>query len=122
MNILLLGMDIGIVDGGLPMVTGIDEVRQAITSALLSFEGDWFLDLDLGMPYFQTILQKSTTLSEIETIFLDTISQVPGVLDIETFTLDLDPATRVLDIATRVRTSDGVLDYNLNESRGGANG
>ena len=122
MNIELQDMDIGFIDGALPMVTGIDEVRQTLTNALSSFQGEWFLDLDLGMPYFQIILQKATSLSTIEAYFLEAISSVPGVLDIETFEMDFDEKTRVLDITTRVRTSDGVLDFNLNQSRGVTNG
>jgi len=118
MNISLQNMDIAVIDGALPLVEGIDEVEQSITNALSSYEGEWFLDLDQGMPYFQVILQKSTSLSTIEAYFLKAISLVPGVLDIETFEMDFDPSTRVLDITTRIRTSDGVLDYNLSQSRG----
>ena len=118
MNIHLQSMDIAVIDGALPMVIGIEEVQQSLTNALSSFEGEWFLDLDLGMPYFQTILDKATSLSTIESYFLEAILAVPGVLDIESFDMEFFADTRSLDITTRVRTSDGVLDFNLNKSRG----
>ena len=107
--------DIAIVDGGLPLVTGIEETRQLLKQTLQSFRGDWFLNLDLGLPYFQTILRKSTTVSAIENIYLEAIASVKGVLDIDTFNLSFNPATREADITFRVITSNGLLDFSTNE-------
>lgn len=110
--------DIVVVDGGLSIVEGSQELVQLLNQALSAAQGDWFLDTGLGMPQFQEILKKSTSVAQIESIYLDTINALPGVLDIETFNLSLDPGTRVLSISFRVRTTDGVLDYNLNQDRG----
>ena len=110
--------DIAVVDGALGIVSGLEEMTQLLDQTQSTTQGDWFLDTDLGLPYFQTIMRKSTSIAEIESIYLDTINAVPGVLEIETFNLSLDPATRVLSISFRVRTTDGVLDYNLNQDRG----
>ena len=105
--------DINIVDSNLELVEGIEEIRQLTKQTLLSFEGDWFLDLDLGLPYFQTILQKATSISAIEGIYLDAIAATPGIIDILTFNLTLEPGTRKADIRFSARTSDGVLDFNI---------
>jgi len=107
--------DIAVVDGALGIVTGIEEISQLLNQTLSSSQGDWFLDTDLGLPNFQTILQKSTTIAQIESIYLDAINSIPGILNIETFNLSLEPKTRVLSITFRARTTDGVLDYNLNQ-------
>ena len=110
--------DIAVVDGALGIVSGIDELTQLIDQTLSASQGDWFLDIDLGIPNFQVILKKSTSIAQIESIYLDTINAIPGILEIETFNLSLDSATRVLSISFRARTTDGVLDYNLNQDRG----
>jgi hypothetical protein len=116
MNISLSGdNDIQIIDAGLPLVTGIEEIRQLVGQTLRSFEGDWFLDLDLGLPYFQTILQKATSVSGIEAIYLSAIGAIPGIVDILTFNLSFDPANRIMNIAFSAQTTDGVLDFNLEE-------
>lgn len=107
--------DIAIIDGNLSIVTGIEEIRQLIKQRLLSFQGEWFLNFNQGMPYFQTILKKATTLSAIENIYINTIIQTPGVIDIETFRLDFDPATRRANITFRALTTNGVLDFNTGE-------
>jgi len=116
MNIgLSSGNDIYVVDGDLPLVTGIEEIRQLVGQVLRSSQGDWFLDFDIGLPFFQTIFQKATSISEIENIYLDRISLVPGVLDITKFDLVSDAATRSINIIFTARTSDGVLNFNLAE-------
>lgn len=107
--------DIVMIDGGLPLVTGLEELRQLVTQVLASFEGDWFLNLDSGMPYFQTILVKATSVAQIEGIYLETIANIPGILDIETFNLEFEAQSRTLDISFRARTTDGVLNFNTDE-------
>ena len=114
MNLLLTAdNDLAIIDGSLKKVTGAEEIAQKIKQVLLASEGDWFLDLEQGLPFFQTIFLKATSVSAIESIYLDAIGSVPGVIDIVSFRLDYDPSTREASITFKVNTSDGVLDFNL---------
>ena len=113
MNILLDGnSDLQILDGNLPMVEGLDEIRQAVELSLKSFQGEWFLDFDSGIPYFQTIFKKGTTLAAIESIFLNSITSIVGVLDIQTFNLSYNPESRRLNVEFSALTTDGILEYN----------
>lgn len=114
MNLLLTAdNDLKIVDGSLQLVTGVDEIAQNIKDVLLDVQGDWFLNLDQGLPLFQEILRKAASVTAIENTYLDAISSVAGVLDIEEFRIDFDPATRTASITFRAQTSDGVLNYNV---------
>ena len=106
--------DIVMVDGGLSLVTGLEEIRQLVGQVLRSFQANWFLNLDLGMPYFQTILKKSTTPAQLESIYLDAITRTQGILDVESFRLDFDKATRTVNVIFTAQTSDGVINFNLN--------
>ena len=100
-----------VIDGNLKTKTGIEEISQMLETRFKSFQGDWFLDLDQGMPYYQEIFLKSTTVTEIESIFLQVVAGTPGVLDIREFNLSLEPSTRTLTIEFTVLTTDGVLDF-----------
>jgi len=114
MNLLLTtDNDLKLIDGSLALVDSIDEVAQKLKQVLLAVQGDWFLDLDLGLPLFQEILRKATSVSAVENIYLDAISAVPGVLDITKFRLDYQNDTRTANISFEVTTSDGVLNYNV---------
>jgi len=110
--------DIEIIDANLSIVTKIEELRQLIKQVLLSFQGDWFLDLNLGLPYFQTILAKATSIAAVESIYLDALVAIPGVLDIVSFNLVFNPATRKADITFSAITSDGVIDFSTGDSNG----
>ncbi len=107
--------DIYTVDGDLPLVTGIEEIRQMTGQMLRSFQGDWFLDLELGMPFFQTIFKKATSISDIEGIYLDRISAIPGILDITKFDLEYTKGSREINIVFTAITTDGILNFNLAE-------
>lgn len=107
--------DIYIDSGELPMVTGIEEMRQLVGQVLRSFQGDWFLNFDLGMPYYQEIFRKATSISDIEGIFLDVISSISGILDITKFDLDFNASDRSLNVLFTARTTDGILNFNLAE-------
>jgi len=105
--------DIYIDSGDLPMVTGIEETRQLVGQVLRSSLGDWFLDLEIGLPYYQTIFQKATSIADIEGIFIDRIAGVPGILNISKFDIDYEPSTRLLNIVFTAKTTDGILNFNL---------
>jgi hypothetical protein len=117
MNLLLNSQsDIEVVDGALPLVEGIDEIAQQTKQQLSASVGDWFLDIEQGLPYFQLILKKTTTLSAIEGIYLTAIAKIPGIVNVNSFTLDFEPTTRALNIIFSAQTREGVLNFNLAEA------
>lgn len=112
MNLLLNSdNDIQVIDGNIPLAKGIDQVEQAVGLHLKAFAGDWFLNFDLGIPYFQTIFKKGVTLSQVEALYIDTILSVPAVLDLQTFNISFDAATRKLSIDFSALTTNGLLNY-----------
>lgn len=103
-------------DGNLPLVEGLDELAQLAKQNLLSVQGDWFLNLDAGLPMYETILRKSTSITEVEQIYFDAIGQLPGVISVDSFNLEFDGSTRNLNVTFRATTSDGILNFNLREA------
>lgn len=60
--------DLVITNGDLEMVTGADEVGQRINDRLMTFKGEWFLDLSFGPDYRNDILVKNPRLSIIAAV------------------------------------------------------
>ena len=54
-----LSNDLSIVSGDLETVKGIDEAGQRIRDRLLTFIGEWFLNLSFGVDYIGKIMVKN---------------------------------------------------------------
>jgi hypothetical protein len=95
---------------------GLQAARQGIRNRLLLFRGEWFLDLDAGVPWFQRILGhkfvESIARAELRAAILD----APGVVDITELNLSFNRTTRVLTVAFRVRAAFDDLTGNVSDS------
>jgi len=85
-----------------------ESVAQRVKTRLLSFEMDWFLDLEHGMPWFQ-MTEKPASLARIETEIKTCILETDGVARIIDYAQRFDPETRRLQIEA------GVVDIYDNE-------
>ena len=77
-------------------------------NVLSTFEEEWYLDPNLGVPYYQDILKKQADLGEVSNIFFTAITDIPGVVEVLTFEFDYDNTTRnySLDFAVRVDSGE----------------
>lgn len=95
------------------VIVPADEIRQKIAVRLRFFQGEWFLDQTIGIPYFQQILIKNPRLPIIQSIYRAAIVTVPGVADIKDFVFSFDSPTRKLSLSFRVLTDTSqVLNFN----------
>lgn len=109
--------DDGVAD--IDMVTGAERVRQSILIQLNLFLGEWFDDLDAGVPWFQGILAEAENYSDggqrrvseqtVEAILRSKILEVEGVDSIITYSQDLNKTTRSLSIEFSVMSDEGVV-------------
>jgi hypothetical protein len=102
-------------DGDLQFTTGPDAVRQLLQHRLNLIKGEWFLDLDAGVPYFeregvsadQALLGQTFDRQKALRAFAQEISACPGVTGIVSLEVDFDPATRVMEVSWVVTTEFG---------------
>ena len=88
---------------------GITAVTQSCRIALQLFQDEWFLDMDAGLPYWQSILaQKPTVAIAAARIFIAReLRLVEGVLDILKLIVSYDGANRKLIVEWQVSTGLG---------------
>ena len=96
--------DLAVSGGALVFATDAQAVVQAVRSRLLTFRGEWYLDLGYGVPYFEDVLVKNPNLPAIAATLRAQILSVPGVLEIVSFSFDY-LGTRELRV-NYVATSD----------------
>jgi hypothetical protein len=104
--------DMLITNGSLTLVDGVDAITQLLSQRLKMFFGEWFLDLSLGVPYFEQVFKKNFDPVVVDTIFKDVILSTPGILRLQTFSLLYDTTQRSLSLKFQAVSTEGVVDFN----------
>lgn len=100
--------DMVFVNGATPVTQDSrDVVAQTLKIKLLTFLGEWFLDEDIGVPYFQRIFGKQFSKSTVDAIFQNQILSTEGVLQILEYESDIISASRTFSFSFRVLTESG---------------
>ena len=106
--------DIVIALGDFALASDEAGIRQSIACWLKFFEGEWFLDLARGMPYFQRIFVKNPSFIEVREHFRARLAAVPGVKEI--LKLDLQNiGRRAVEVPWTVNTDVGELSGKLDK-------
>lgn len=84
------------VDGALAIVTGPEAVGQHVRARLKTFQGEWFLDSEVGVPWLDEIFAREYNAALAEAVTKATILDTDGVIGIETFSVGFDRQTRGL--------------------------
>ena len=90
------------------MVSSDDEIAQGVRNTLATFQGEWWLDPSIGIPYFQSIAgQTQPDLNTIRGIFVSAISNSHGIDSISSFETDYTAATRAYEVTFTAITTNG---------------
>jgi hypothetical protein len=96
-------------DGDLVFSTGIEAVVQACRIVMQMFRGEWFLNLDAGLPYWESILgQKPAVAIQAATMYIRReLELVDGVVDVTKLEVTYVRETRMLKVEWQVDTEFG---------------
>ncbi|MBG23768.1 MAG: hypothetical protein CMF22_10635 [Idiomarinaceae bacterium] len=100
--------DLELVNGDFKLTLTEDEsLAQRLKVKLLTFQGEWFLDQNLGIPWYQRILGKNAAKETIDIIFQRAITEEPEVVSLRSYESNLDSRNRRMTISFVVNsTSD----------------
>lgn len=111
---LLLDTDGDLVlTSGLEFSTGINAVAQGIRIRIQTFKGEWFLDLDHGVPYYQDLLGQKFNEIKARAAFREAILSAPGVDELTELEVSFDAQNRELTVSWEVTTSFGIIEETL---------
>ena len=77
------------------LVDEVDLIRQRIKQRLLTIQGEWFLNTDIGLPWFDQILGKGGDQEQINALLIQQIAETEGVDALIEFDLTINRSTRV---------------------------
>lgn len=91
-----------------------ESVAQKLRITLRRYLGEWFLNVNKGVPYFQSILIKGVAKEFVDTVFIDEIVNTQGVLRVVEYISDITPEG-VYQAAFTAETTEGELfNFNVN--------
>lgn len=88
-------------------------VAQAVQTALLLHQGEWFLDLTVGMPWETQVIGYNTK-SLYDAAIKNQILGVQGVRSILAYSSSLNTATRLLSVQVTINTIFGQTTTSIN--------
>lgn len=66
-----------------------DSVAQRLEVTLRTFLGEWFLQTDIGVPYFEKVFVKQQNKTALDLVFQEQINKDPDVSSIASFQSEL---------------------------------
>lgn len=98
------------------LVTGRTKIAQSIRTRAQIFLGSWRYDRDLGVPYFQEILQAGPSMEITRRRFYELLIGTPGVLSVPELNIRFDSAKQTVFVEFTVVDHGGdtlqdVLDF-----------
>lgn len=97
-----------VLDGdGLHFVSGLAAVVQGIRFRLGLFRGEWFLNLDVGVPWYDEVLGEHFDEAHVRQLVADAINDTPGVKEITELTVKFDNKTRLITVTWAATTLFG---------------
>ena len=100
--------------------SGQNPVLQDVLFRLRTFQGEYFMDASIGVPWYQQLLGIKTGLASgsLSAVLSDAILSTPGVLRLDRFSASLSTSTRVLSISFAAVTVSGNVSYSSDISVG----
>ena len=95
--------DLVITGRDLTPLTGFELVAQRVRQGLLLLKGEWFLDEEAGLPWFDRVFKKQESLEAIKQLLIRAISTTEGVEELQEFSLELNKVTRELSCSFTIK-------------------
>lgn len=97
-------------DGQFAMTSTLsEEVAQLLYTRFRFFQGEWFLDDTVGVPWYQSILGQKQSTSVVTQILRNVVATCPGVASVDSFSLTTLPNRGATVVFSCTLTDGAVL-------------
>lgn len=102
--------DLVLVDGAAQLVASVE---QKIKIRLLFIRGEWFLDIEAGIPYIDQVFVKQPNIDLLRALYRTEIIETPGVLAVREMRVTFISSTRRLSISFTADSDAGEIDQTV---------
>lgn len=96
-------------NGRVPLSSGIQAIAQGAQIRFGVWRGEWFADVQQGIPYLQNVFVTGVSNLSLTPVFRRALLAMPGVTSVESLEL-ARPQPRNLQVIFVAGTNHGVLD------------
>lgn len=97
--------DLEIVGNSLRLPIDNEAIAQHVKQRLMTYQGEWFLDIFAGVPWFQEVFVRPTNQMVIESVIKAEILETPGVYELTEFAIEIHKKNRQIEVLEAVATS-----------------
>ena len=91
--------------------TDVELISQKVENYIRTVAGEYFLNRQIGLPYFDRIFRKKVSLQDVSNLFKATILSVPEVVEIISYDFSFDGRKRLYSVNTEMKYNvDGVVN------------
>lgn len=102
--------DIDLSTGKIQFLEGLEGLSQRHSTRLKTFQGEWFFDESIGIPYIGNILgAKKIKVSDLKAIFIEELVRVEGTESILEIFFDEDAENRKLTVSYKALADNGEI-------------
>ena len=105
--------DLVIAEFDLQLTDARQLVKQRIKQALLMFKGEWFLNVNLGVPYYQELLGQKNSIGSVRAILMEALKKVEGVQEIIELNLNIHQSNNMMINFTVIDDANNLLKIEL---------
>lgn len=103
--------DLLVRNNALHLTEGKAAIRQHLQVKFGIFMNEWFLDNNVGVPYYEDILIKNPAYVVVQEDMKSEALDTPGVTTLEKFELEYNSADRLASVTLEADTIDGPIDF-----------
>jgi len=105
-DLMLVNFDVGLIEAR-------EQIAQNLAIRLRFILGEWFLDIDAGVPYYEDIFVKSPNQYRVESVLKEEIVNTEGVVEILSFNTQFNSQTRKFSVVFSCDTVAGQINLEL---------
>lgn len=107
---LTIDHDLDLSTGDLQLFSQVEDLAvQQVKIRLQTFKGEWFRDIDIGVPYVQEVFGRRDTESAADANIKSTILSTDNIQSITKYSSSVKPLTRTFSVIFSAVTNSGEI-------------